>query len=376
MTTPETILLVDDEDALRWNMRAFLEDLGFQVLEARRGQEALALCREHRPHLILLDISMPEMNGFEVCRQLKTDPRTAEIPVIFVSAFLRVTDKVNAFASGGVDYVTKPFHFEEVEARIRAHLELHRQRRELKAQHAALLRLEQERDGFIHMLAHDMRGPLTAILGCVDLARLTAPPENASLATYLNRATEGAERITSMINQMLELSRLESGNLPLNRSQCDLVRLVQESVAPMQAGVGKRRLVISGLESLFAYCDADVFGRILGNLVGNAFKFTPQDGRVEIQVTRSGDSARVAVIDDGPGLPVELQQSVFEKFTQAKGAGSKQGFGMGLAFCKLAVEAHQGQIGVESEPGHGSTFWFTLPLVPPTDSGAVPEPTP
>jgi signal transduction histidine kinase len=356
------ILLVDDEDALRWNMRAFLEDLGFQVLEAARGEEAIAICQRQSPQLVLLDINMPEMDGFEVCRHLKANPETAEIPVIFITAFLRVADKVNAFQCGGVDYITKPFHFEEVEARVRAHLELHRQRRELMEQHEALHRLERQRDSFIHMLAHDMRGPLTSIMGSLDLVLLTLPKESRSLAVNLERAVAGADQLSTMITQMLELNRLESGCMPLDLDRRDLALLAREAAESMRACCGHRGLSVTGPEHLFALCDGAIVKRILGNLLGNACKFTSEEGLVEIQVIRSGGSARVAVVDNGPGLPAGFHQVVFDKFAQAPREGASKGFGLGLAFCKLAVEAQGGEIGVESEPGHGCTFWFTLPL--------------
>jgi len=362
MNEPETILVVDDEALLRMNMRAFLEDLGFHVVEASEGQGAIEACAREGPQLILLDISMPEMDGFEVCRRLKADPVTAEVPVIFVSALLNTADKVTAFACGGVDYVTKPFQFEEVEARVRAHLEVHRQRRQLKEKHEALCRLEELRDSLTHMIAHDMRSPLSAITGYLDLIAMdleeVGKPE---LKTYVGRSRQTIQAIVEMINQMLDLSRLESGKMPLDRSVCDVARIAREVQATFNSYSRTPRIRLSTLETATACCDPGLVERILKNMVGNALKVISVAGSVEIRVLRQGAVVKAMVIDDGPGIAPGNLQRIFEKFHQVEGPHQPGGAGLGLAFCKLAVQAQGGEIGAESELGKGCTFWFTLP---------------
>jgi len=361
MSEPETILVVDDEPQIRLNMRAFLEDIGFRVVEAADGPGALAACARFHPQLVLLDINLPGMDGLDVCRQLKADPASADLPVIFVSAFLRTTDKVSAFGCGGVDYVTKPFQFEEVAARIGAHLEIHRQRRLLEAQHEALKRLEAQRDAFTHMMAHDMRGPLTGLMGHLELALDALPPTLAAPRRHLRLAQDGAGRVAEMISQMLELSRLEAGRMPLEKRPCDLAQVVAEAMEGLRPQLGHRRISATCPEPLRVPADPGLLRRILANLLGNACKFTDDQGMIAITVTRAGSAARIAVADDGPGIPRASQEAIFEKFGQGSGPRQGQGFGLGLAFCRLAVAAHGGEIGVESQPGAGSTFWFTLP---------------
>ncbi len=365
MNSRETILVVDDERLLRLNMRAFLEDLGFRVVEAARGQEAIEACVKHSPQLILMDISMPEMNGFEACRRLKADPITAEPPVIFVSGLMRTEDKVKAFACGGVDYVTKPFHFEEVQSRIQAHLEIHRQRKRLKEQHEALQSLEKLRDNLTHMIVHDMRNPLTGIIGYLQIAIEELPSEASHISQLLEKVMLGTTRLSEMITQMLNMSRLESGSMPLNLNSCDVASLAKNAATTLQGRDVKRRFLVTNPEPAFARCDSAIVERILENLLGNALRFTTDGGSIKIQVIKLKERVRIAVIDDGPGIPPEHQKSIFEKFGQIQGGLSGAGFGLGLAFCKLAVEAHQGEIGVESEPGQGCTFWFTLPAEKP-----------
>ena len=359
--TRQTILLVDDEAMLRMNMRAFLEDLGFLVQEAGGGPEALACCARQRPDLVLLDLNMPGMDGLEVCRRLKADPGTADFPVIFVSAFLATQDKVNAFSCGAVDYVTKPFHFQEVAARIGAHLELHRQRRLLQEQHAALASLERQRDAFTHMMAHDMRTPLTGLMGYVELASGLVPAELPELGHCLERAQSCASQLNGMITQMLDLSRLEAGSMPMTLAPCDLTSLALAAVEALRGTQGQRTLAVASGPAVIAWADQGLVERVLANLLGNACKFTPGRGHVTVQVSATATGALVTVRDDGPGIAHEHRELIFEKFGQIDQANRAMGFGLGLAFCKLAVTAQRGEIGVTSEPGQGSAFWFTLP---------------
>ena len=358
----ETILVIDDEAELRMNIRAFLEDLGYQVREAGGGKEALEAALRDPPDLIMLDVRMPGMSGFEVCAKLKGDARTAAIPVLFLSGLLDVPDKVRAFASGAVDYVTKPFHFSEVQARVQAHLELARQRRELREQHEALRRLEGLRDSFTHMAAHDMRTPLAGIIAALELA-LAERPDDPGLRLKLEMAHARAADLDALITQMLELSRMESDAMPLECSVCDLALLAGAALDRFRPARGGRRLTLTAPGPVQARCDPAILDRVLQNLLGNAMKFTREDGSVELAVSVSAALVRVTVADDGPGIAEEFQAGIFDKFRQGPGGLRGSGLGLGLAFCRSAVEAHRGRIGVVSRPGAGCTFWFTLPAL-------------
>lgn len=362
--TAGTLLIVDDEALLRLTLGSFLQELGYTVLEAGDGLEALAVCRTERPDLVLLDLEMPFLDGFEVCAQLHADPATSAIPVLVITARLETTEKMRAFDAGAVDYVVKPFQFQEVEARVRTQLELHRQRRELVDQFEALRRLESLRDSFTHMVAHDMRGPLTGILASLELSLADLPPACQGLRRKLELAHAGATQLSGMITQMLELSRMESGLMPVRPERCDLALLVQAAAAAHGAARGRRRLVLDLPGPVPAWCDPGLLDRVLANLMGNALKFTQEDGAVTVAARRSGGLARVEVRDDGPGIAPEHRQRIFEKFHQAPCGVRAHGAGLGLAFCKSAILAHHGEIGVDTEPGAGCTFWFTLPAEP------------
>jgi signal transduction histidine kinase len=259
--------------------------------------------------------------------------------------------------------VTKPFQFEEVDARVRTHLELQRQKRQLQESYEALRQLESSRDSLVHMVVHDMRSPLMVIAGYADLLKASTTPKLAEEeCLWLEEVLGGTRRLTEMISQLLDITRMESGNMPLDKKECTLEEVIAATIKPLQILAESRLLELDAPESIRVCCDPDVVRRIIGNLVGNAIKFTGPKGEVRVAITRSGSHlVRVSVSDNGLGIPRKYQGSIFEKFVQV-GEKKNLGIGLGLAFCRLAVEAHGGQIGLDSESGKGSTFWFELPL--------------
>jgi len=358
------LLVVDDAPANLQLLGDMLRQHDFRVRLVPSGALALQAVRHEPPDLILLDINMPGMSGFEVCERLKADAALKAIPVIFLSALDGTLDKVKAFGLGGVDYVTKPFQAEEVEARVRTHLALHRQERELQARLVQLKELERLRDSLVHMIVHDMRAPLSAMR--MSLSMLQAgpieDPETASLVLAFDRA---AETLNEMATQLLDVSRLEAGQMPIHKLESDLDVTLRAALASLAVLAGRRRLQFEAPPSIRAVYDQNLLRRVVVNLLTNALKFTPPAGEVKLSVTRDLDEFRISVSDTGSGIAPEFHQRIFEKFGQVGLPETRVGTGLGLTFCKLAVEAHGGRIGVESSPGHGSTFWFTLPAQSP-----------
>ncbi len=357
-TRKPDILVVDDTAANLRLLTDTLGDLGYNMRSAPNGKLALMTAMHSPPDLILLDIHMPEMDGYEVCRRLKADPQLADIPVIFLSALSETIDKVKGFQLGAVDYVTKPFHLEEIEARIRTHVELRQARHDLQKSYDRLQELEQLRDNLVHMIAHDMRNPLSAITACAQML------ENADLGEKHNRRTKmlhsATEELTEMISSFLDLRRLEEGEMPVEAEAFSLHEIVTE----VCSNVITSHELVCEVDEVMSQCDKHLTERILKNLIQNAIKFTPRTGKIEVILKQRSNSAELRVRDNGPGIPPEHQQKIFEKFQQVRMREKrvKYSTGLGLAFCRLACEAQGGQIGVESEPGKGSTFWFTLPL--------------
>ncbi|MBL9138022.1 MAG: hybrid sensor histidine kinase/response regulator [Verrucomicrobiales bacterium] len=355
------IMIVDDTAENLQLLEAFLRNLQYQVFALPSGEMALRAAAKEKPDLILLDIVMPGLSGYEVCQRLKADPVLAEIPIIFLSALDEAWDKVRAFEVGGVDYVTKPIQVEEVRMRILTHLELSRQRNELRAHVEKLQELERLREDLTHMIIHDLRSPLAVVELNLELIKSVLDTRDPEILEPLADATSHARRLAEMISQLLDVGRLESGRMPLTFAECDLLDVVQ-SVQKSVAGLGGGRPInLTQSGSTTSQCDSELVSRVLGNLLINAFKFTPEGGTVDLSVEGSEDAVRVRVSDRGKGVPAELQRAIFEKFGQASRRAGRPGFGVGLAFCRLAIEAHGGQIGVQSEVGKGSTFWFSIP---------------
>lgn len=360
-----SILVVDDTPANLQVLVGMLKEHGHRVRPVLEGRLALRAARAEVPDLVLLDINMPDMNGFEVCEQLKADPKLADTPVIFISGNTETVDKVRAFSVGGVDYVTKPFQMAEVEARVATHLELRRKRRELQESYESLRRLETLRDNLVHMVVHDLRSPLAAISASLEVIKWDAEEQHrAELASDVEMALHATRTIIRLVNSVLDVSKMEGTEMRLQLALCDVVAVARESLDELESLVGTRRLVRDWPdEPVMALVDRDVVARIMQNLLGNALKFTPSTGAITVAVEANDDMVRVAVTDTGPGIPREYRERVFEKFGQVEAASRGQKFstGLGLTFCRLAVDAHGGRIGVDSEMGRGSTFWFVLP---------------
>jgi signal transduction histidine kinase len=359
------MLIVDDMPANLRLLSDMLKKHGYRVRPAPSGELALQAAQIDPPDLVLLDISMPEMDGYEVCQRFKADPRLRDIPIIFVSALDEVLDKVKAFGSGGVDYITKPVHYEEVKARVRTHLELRRREQLLHESYTRLQGLERLRDNLVHMVVHDMRSQLTVMTAGLGLVEMLDAAGRTPANKVWRNMTHAAERLKDMITQLLDISRLEAGQMPLHKTACNLAQTAQEALEAAAPLADPRQLAIHAPEPVWAECDLDLVRRVLANLLANAIKFTPASGEVRIEVGGEGRLARVAVADTGQGIPPEFHQKVFEKFGQAEVAHKGLGTGLGLAFCKLAVEAQGGEIGLVSAPGQGSTFWFSLPAADP-----------
>lgn len=360
------IMVVDDNPANLKLMDKMLQSQGYSVLTFTRGSAALDAAANSPPDLILLDIEMPEINGFDVCRQLKEDPALKEIPVIFISAMIETSDKVKAFSMGCADYVTKPIHFEEVHARVKAHLELHRKKRELHEAYDKLRDLESLRDNLVHMIVHDMRSPLTAIIGNLELSMTELLPPDAAL--YMSEALNSANALLAMVSSLLDVSRMEAGQMKLEFSKVDLKILAGEIISMVQPIIGQRKLSLtSPVEMEDIRCDENLIRRVLQNLISNAIKFTDNEsGAIKVSINNTVEgNLLVSVNDNGHGISPEYRDKVFDKFFQL-GMQKQDGWsstGLGLTFCRLAIEAHGGVIGLASEVGKGSSFWFELPRI-------------
>lgn len=360
------IMLIDDEPENLNLLQSFFANSEYSLRFFTSGVQALAAVHDEIPDLVLLDIRMPEMNGYEVCRRFKADEHLRGIPMLFLSALTSTEDITKGFDLGAVDYITKPFRQAEVLARVRNHLALSNAYARLAKQHAYLRELERQRDTYVHMLVHDMRSPLMAMLCHLrSMEAYSAQKLNEEDVMSLHAAIQCSRTLSRMVSTVVDLSRMENAQLTLNCQRVtveELFRSAREQVLDPLSSRCVTESIQEGCPPVF--CDHDLSARIIANLLANALKYTPKASAIVLGAESAADGKiRLWVKDHGPGIQTEDQERIFQKFvvaqhTKCSGASSA---GLGLAFCKIAAEAQGGAIGVESEPGHGSVFWVTLP---------------
>jgi two-component system sensor histidine kinase/response regulator len=361
--SPACVLVVDDTIANLRLLSNMLSEEGYEVRAVTNGPQALQAVERDPPDVILLDITMPEMDGYEVCRRLKARDRSKDVPVIFLTALTDTADKVRAFDAGGVDYVTKPFQLEEVLARVKTQVALRQARVALAGSYRRLRTLEQLRDDLVHMIVHDMRSPLTALQIDLNLLKGPAAALDDVSRQGLQAAVDSVKALNRMANDLLDVSRLEEGKMPIDRAEWDLTQIASEVRSALRNIDHERPIDIETAGPVRATCDGSLVRRVLENLVSNGIRHTPAGSRIRISLASDRGRVRVEVHDQGRGVPPEAREKIFEKFgaLQARHDRSYHSVGLGLAFCKLAIRAQGGTIGVDSGVPAGSTFWFELP---------------
>jgi signal transduction histidine kinase len=373
------VLVVDDEARNRELLHDLLEARGYTVLAASDGEEGVSIAREKIPDAILLGVMMPRMNGFEVCRLLKADERTAFIPVLLVTSLDAREDRLIGIEAGANDFIPTPIDSLELLLRVRNAVKTKRMYDQAARQYRHLQALEGARDNLVHMIVHDLRSPLTGLQAYLDLLQMSsAATADAEIQEFASEAKAIARQLGQMITQVLDVSRFEAGKMPLAAQQVDLTELVPAAVTTLGPPPSAVRMVYHLPEQpVHAECDPELISRVIANLVGNAYKFSPDGEAVQIALEVRETSVRITVSDNGPGVPADMRSHIFEKFGQAPNGGRGRGAstGLGLTFCKLAVEAHGGWIGVENSSRRGSTFWIELPMVLGTERHTLRKPS-
>jgi CheY-like chemotaxis protein len=360
------VLIVDDEIANVELLARRLEAIGCQTQVASSGERAIALARSEQPDLILLDVMMPGIDGWQTCRRLKSQPETADIPVIFVTAKDRYEDLSKGFEVGGIDYLTKPFEPIELAARVRSAIFTKRLQDELRKTAADLKRMEQSRKELIGMLGHDIRNLANSVVAFMQLVRMgQLEPGRQEFDELLRLSESNISELLRMVNALLDVYKMEEGKLEAMPQAVALAALGDRSIAQvMPEAIAKGIQLESALPSdVSVFVDDGLIVRVLTNLLANAVKHTPSGGKVRVESARDRTLERSIVVrvhDTGPGIPADDAPRIFDRFYQGAGR-SRGGSGLGLAFCKLAVELHGGTINVVNPGESGAIVQFTLP---------------
>lgn len=373
-STMRDILIVDDAPNNLRLLAAILKQFGYEVRSSISGKMAIMAARNSPPDLILLDINMPDMDGYEVCRQLREDAATAEIPIIFLTAYNQTKDKVRAFKLGAQDYITKPFQADEVIVRIENQLALRDAKNELeKAKEAAVVALQKEQEAnrvkseFLSMIYHDFKAPLTTIQAYIGL--LQGKDQNqlqaSSQTNFFQRIEASIEFMIYLIDNLLIANQIHSEALQPYISSVDLLSLCQDITDTIQLGYGAEHHLefVTELAFLKVETDPNLLRQILTNLLMNAVKYSPSGSTVRLELTCQSQRACFRVTDQGIGIEKSELNKIFEPFYRSRGAVEfAKGNGLGLAATQRCIDSLQGDIDIVSKINQGTSITVSIPI--------------
>lgn len=356
------MLVVDDNERNLQLVGSILSDQRYVVLFATSGPQAFDLIATRVPDLVLLDLTMPGMDGLEVCRRLKADPRTIDVPVIFLTAAKDMEIAVMALDQGAVDFITKPFHAPELLARVRTHVELKQTRDELQ-------KIITEKNELMSAVAHDMKNPLSAVR--FSALMLREPVSQTVQQELVEGMVEACDGMLGFIEERLERNAREShgGNLNIQPIKlADVLTCIVQQNLPI-AHAKQSTLDLTGADAGPITVIADYHGicQVLSNLVSNALKFSPSGSCVTVAVEKSAEDhqyVRLSVGDEGPGVTPDDRRHLFEPYRRlsAKPTAGESSTGLGLSIARRLIERMGGTIGCDSRPGKGALFWIKIKL--------------
>lgn len=369
----QKVLIVDDD---RLNIR-ILEGIlkkigGYTTAEAYTGEAALKVYGEFRPDLVLLDVMLPGIDGFEACRRLRQQYGEDCAPIVFITAKSGSEDVVEGLGAGAVDYLPKPFKPKEVLARIRTHLQNRALVEQQKLLVEQLSRANAAKNRFLGMAAHDLRNPLASIRGLAEFLQEGAVgPLTADQMDLVNTIHDASQSMLIMVNELLDVAAIEAGDLKLTLVPQNLAELIGKTVTLTNMEAAKKGTHVEftpPADALVLAIDPAKMKQVLGNLLSNAVKYSPPGStvRVTAQFDTPAPTCSFAVRDEGPGIPEGERDKLFKDFSRlsVKPTGGEKSTGLGLAICRKIVEAHHGTIVAENLPVRGCEFRVTLPVSP------------
>lgn len=379
------ILLVDDRPENLLVLEELLAKEGRRFVRAGSGNEALRYVLKGSIGLILLDVQMPDMDGFEVASLIKSNPLTRDIPIIFMTAISKDEKyALKGFEGGGIDYLYKPLNPDITRAKIGVFEELFHRQEDLKAANGQLVKnnheledLNMQKNYLLGMAAHDLRNPIWVISQLSELlAGGMAGDVTEEQIQFLSSIRESSDYILHIIEDLLDVTKIEAGKMSLDIRPTDMRALLGQNISLNRMIAGKKDIRLEwkeDLRSAYLYIDAVKIGQVINNLVSNAIKYSPRETLISIHAEEKDDRLSLSVKDQGLGIPKEEQYKLFNGFqtTSVRGTAGEKSTGLGLLICSKIIKAHGGTIEVVSEPGKGSTFWFSIPV---TVAEEQPEP--
>lgn len=361
------ILIVDDVVSNVLLLKILLTNEKYQVCTANCGNMAIEQAKAEKPDLILLDVMMPDITGFDAAQILKKDPETAHIPIIFLTALNNPSDLVHGFQVGANDFLTKPFNKEELVVRVFHQIKLVAATRIIERQNAELRATIGNRDKMYSVIAHDLRSPMASIRMVFNLVAASASPELIGQEMYdlLDKANKESEDVHDLLDNLLKWTKSQTGRLTVVRQDLDLNDIIPGVVDIFEMIAQNKHIKLNyqtSASSVIVTADNDMLKTVVRNFMSNAIKFTPENGSIDIILSTEGDYAKVSVRDHGVGIAPERLSSIFNKGETTYGTGGEEGSGLGLQLCQDFATKNGGNCTVESVLGEGSTFSVLVPL--------------
>ena len=361
------ILIVDDVVSNVLLLKILLTNEKFQVCTANNGRTCIEMAKKEHPDLILLDVMMPDINGFDTAVVLKKDEETKEIPIIFLTALNTPQDLVHGFQVGANDFLTKPFNKEELVMRVTQQISLVAAKRIIEKQNAELKATLSNRDKMYSVIAHDLRSPMASIRMVLNLVVQSASVETVGPELYmlLDQANRESEEVHDLLDNLLKWTKSQTGRLNVVLQELDLNDIVPGVVEIFDVIAQTKHITLELKKTdapLKVTADNDMLKTVLRNFMSNAVKFSPENSTIQILMANEGDFARVSVKDQGVGIAADRLGSIFHKGETTYGTGGEEGSGLGLQLCQDFARKNGGDCYVESVEGEGSTFSFTVPL--------------
>ena len=361
------ILIVDDVVSNVLLLKILLTNEKFQVCTANNGTTCIEMARKEHPDLILLDVMMPDMNGFDTATVLKKEEGTKDIPIIFLTALNTPQDLVHGFQVGASDFLTKPFNKEELVMRVTQQISLVAAKRIIEKQNAELRATLDNRDKMYSVIAHDLRSPMASIRMVLNLVVASATPEAVGPELYalLDQANRESEEVHDLLDNLLKWTKSQTGRLTVVKQDLDLNDIIPGVVEIFEAISFTKRIKLDLQKTeapLVVNADNDMLKTVVRNFLSNAIKFSPEDSSIEIIMGTEGEMAKVSVRDHGVGIAADRLGSIFHKGETTYGTGGEEGSGLGLQLCQDFARKNGGDCTVESVEGQGSTFSVLIPL--------------